>query len=147
MSGRWIPWREIDLPTAALLALLAFGWLGSFGASVAPRLWLERGHLKHGFAVFAATQFVPFMYTAENRRALTFAGAPAADVADMCGKTLDTPHNHVAVGALLMPQHRGALALCSNETEVEVRSTWRTTTVSSRWRVVRHGQGYVVSPL
>lgn len=142
-----LSFKTIDVPTAALMGLLALGWLGTLGAAAAPQLWLERGHLKHGFVVFAATQFVPFMYTADNRRILTFSEPPAPQFAEDCDHAADVRRNHVMIAALLMPQYRNVFVLCSPEAEVALQSSWNGWSASSRWRIRPDGRGYVVEPL
>jgi len=140
-------WRSVDGPTVALVALLALGWAGTAFASLAPQFWLERSHLQHGFAVFAATQFVPFMYTAENERVLLIDGAPDAANAEGCAANQHIYVHHVPLGSLLMPNSRPALALCADALTVELRSTWRHASVTSRWRVRRGARGYALERL
>lgn len=138
--------RGVDPATAFLLALIGVGWAGTAGAAAFPQRWLERSHLQHGFLVFAATQFVPFMYTAENSLTMTFIDAPPPEHAQACLARVEAVHNHVPLGALLMPQHRSALALCSADIEVDLRSSWGAASTSSRWRLRRAGRGYSVEP-
>ncbi|TVQ93685.1 MAG: hypothetical protein EA397_03755 [Deltaproteobacteria bacterium] len=132
----------VDLPTTLVLGLLVLGWGGTMVAVVFPSFWLERGHMKHGFGVFAITQFVPFMYTGENHFRINFLGEINEELRDDCKFSAEGYRNHVPVGAVYMASFRSVLALCSDESQIELRSTLREHEARSVWRVRRLDQGY-----
>lgn len=134
----------IDRPTVAFLGLLSLGWAGTIAAVALPQLWLERGHMQHGFAVFAATQIVPFMYTAENTFKVSYLGELDPAQSEACRARAEGYRHHAPLGTILMASRRDQFSLCSEEALVELESTLRGHRAHSTWRVQRSERGFTL---
>ncbi|MCB9678298.1 MAG: hypothetical protein H6737_24565 [Alphaproteobacteria bacterium] len=131
-------WREgVDLPTALFGLAMAGLLVGTLGATAFPAAWLERGHMKHGFFVFAVTQPIPFMYTGEHRYTRTSDEALSADVIDVCAQSATGFRQHVPVSVLTAPLTRWMQASCGLPAEVAIDSVMRGHATHSTWRLSR----------
>ena len=97
------------------------------------------------FGAWALFQPLPSMYNFENRWDVTFTRSARTEPAEDCGKTFHAFVNHHVFNRVLL--YRAALERCGLPATVRFHTTYRGTTVETRYRLLRgpDAHGFIVT--
>jgi hypothetical protein len=97
------------------------------------------------FAAWALFQPLPSMYNFENRWDVTFTTSARTAPAEDCAKTFHSFVNHHVFNRVLL--YRAPLERCGLPATVRFQSTYRGTTVETRYRLTRgpDAHGFIVT--